>query len=139
MPQDVYDTPLVSMLEPFVSYSSNKQIEGFDYKNPKIADMASTAKKQETQWNKAVDEYYSMEKKVQDLSPKVSQNIQTMKENDSNKAGPGMNIQNINDKGKKLRMQDDAIKMIEGSNSIIILSIVFILAVCIFLGLAFNS
>jgi len=123
MPQDVYNTPLVSMLEPMV--------EGFD---ASIDNTVSNMNKETTsinqQWSQAIQQFQSLESGIASLGPSEAQVIQQATMIDSSPE-----VKHVH--SLKMQMQDDLVAMTEKSNVILILGFIFLFSAMLFLLVSF--
>jgi len=123
MPQDVYTTPLVSMMEPMV--------EGFD---ASLKDSLSSIKKNtavlDQQWNQVINQYQEVRSAVSSMAPAETQAIQHAILADTS-------MEAKKQRSFKMQMQDDLNSMTEQSNIILILGLIFLFAAMLFVLVSF--
>jgi hypothetical protein len=121
--QDVYSTPLVSMLEPMVE-GMNPQLK------TDIPIMKDKAAALNQQWGQVVQTYDDLKAGVDKLDP-----LETEVVNHANKADTSMEVRHA--RSFKMQMQDDLNTMTEQSNIILILAMIFVFAAMLFLLVSF--
>jgi len=130
---DVYNTPLVSQLEPLK--------EGFT-----IQSMKTKTAELNQQWDQVTSKYHELEKSVKDFEPIEKKNLhkqQFLLSSPSQSFSP--DYQSVTKEIKKreqaadlkMKWQKDAIEMGEQYSNLILLGLVFVAAVILFLILYF--